>query len=163
MTVWVDAWQMQCCEEQFGLGSRVCWKLAQADADWVTAVLGDEIHVDAAEGTPRRGPGRHPGDGRHRNRRALPARAVAGRGCADARPCTLVGSLDACHAGRRLDTGPRRPALRGLPGPSRCLTTSRPAPMRSRRPRRDPALADFRSPVTSQKVACKGSRCLVSA
>jgi hypothetical protein len=49
MTVWVDAWQMQCCGDDFSAGSRVSWTLADADADWLRAVLGDDIAVDAAE------------------------------------------------------------------------------------------------------------------
>jgi hypothetical protein len=49
MTVWVDAWQMQCCGSNFGVGSRVSWTLADADTDWLTTVLGDDVTVDAAE------------------------------------------------------------------------------------------------------------------
>jgi len=49
MSVWVDAWQMQCCGEQFGVGSRVSWTLIGADAEWVARVLGAGIAVDAAE------------------------------------------------------------------------------------------------------------------
>jgi hypothetical protein len=49
MTVWVDAWQMQCCGEPFGVGSRVSWALAERDPGWVTAVLGAGVIVDAAE------------------------------------------------------------------------------------------------------------------
>jgi hypothetical protein len=49
MTVWVNAWQMQCCGEPFSVGSRVTWTLAEADADWLTTVFGTDITVDAAE------------------------------------------------------------------------------------------------------------------
>src|ERR1700678_752135 len=49
MTVWVDAWQMQCCGEQFGIRSRVSWTLGEADRDWLATMLGDGVTVDAAE------------------------------------------------------------------------------------------------------------------
>jgi hypothetical protein len=51
MTVWVSAWQMQCCGEPFRLGSPVTWTVRDADAEWLAAVLGDEASkaVDAAE------------------------------------------------------------------------------------------------------------------
>lgn len=49
LTVWVDAWQMQCCGQQFGVGSRVSWTLAEPDADWLPMVLGADVTVDAAE------------------------------------------------------------------------------------------------------------------
>jgi Family of unknown function (DUF6578) len=40
MTLWVDAWQMQCCGEPFRLGSPVAWTVREADPDWLEAVLG---------------------------------------------------------------------------------------------------------------------------
>ena len=46
-TIWVDAWQMQCCGEPFSVGSRVTWTLAGADS--ITSVLGDSVTVHAAE------------------------------------------------------------------------------------------------------------------
>ncbi|MBC6462935.1 hypothetical protein HKK72_34620 [Actinomadura sp. HBU206391] len=50
MTVWVDAWQMQCCGETFTVGSEVSWTLRDVDSDWLTMVLGDAaVTVDAAE------------------------------------------------------------------------------------------------------------------
>jgi hypothetical protein len=51
MTLWVDAWQMQCCGEPFRLGSQVAWTLREADPDWLQAVLGAETSpgVDGAE------------------------------------------------------------------------------------------------------------------
>ena len=51
MTVWVDAWQMQCCGEPFHLGSQVAWTLGDADAGWMESVLGTDPRrtVDAAE------------------------------------------------------------------------------------------------------------------
>ena len=49
MTVWVDAWQMQCCGEPFGVGSRVSWTLIDADAEWAERVVGAGVAVDAAE------------------------------------------------------------------------------------------------------------------
>jgi hypothetical protein len=42
MTLWVDAWQMQCCGEPFRLGSQVAWTVGEADPDWLAAVLGAE-------------------------------------------------------------------------------------------------------------------------
>jgi hypothetical protein len=58
MTLWVDAWQVQCCGEPFRLGSPVAWTVREADRDWLQAVLGAEAApgVDGAEehhcGTP---------------------------------------------------------------------------------------------------------------
>src|ERR1700678_785685 len=51
MTVWVDAWQLQCCGEQSSTGSPVSWTLAEPDADWLTNVLGTQagVAVDARE------------------------------------------------------------------------------------------------------------------
>lgn len=42
MTLWVDAWQLQCCGEPFRLGSPVAWMVREADPDWLQAVLGAE-------------------------------------------------------------------------------------------------------------------------
>lgn len=66
MTLWIDAWQMQCCGEPFRLGSQVAWTLREADLDWLQAVLGagtspgvdgaEEHHGGIPEGTePTRG------------------------------------------------------------------------------------------------------------
>ena len=66
MTLWVDAWQMQCCGEPFHLGSQVAWTVREADPDWLQAVLGaaaslavegaEEHHRDIPEDTePIRG------------------------------------------------------------------------------------------------------------
>jgi hypothetical protein len=51
ITLWVDAWQMQCCGEPFRLGSQVAWTLRDPDPDWLEVVLGAEASraVDAAE------------------------------------------------------------------------------------------------------------------
>lgn len=51
MTIWVDAWQMQCCGEPFRLGSQVAWTLRGTDPDWLEAMLGADASraVDAAE------------------------------------------------------------------------------------------------------------------
>jgi hypothetical protein len=51
MTIWVDAWQMQCCGEPFRIGSTVAWTLRDASPDWLETVLGAEAAraVDAAE------------------------------------------------------------------------------------------------------------------
>ncbi|HEY6497022.1 MAG TPA: DUF6578 domain-containing protein [Trebonia sp.] len=51
MTVWVDAWQMQCCGKPFAVGSHVAWTLTAADAEWLMPVLGPRrgVTVDAAE------------------------------------------------------------------------------------------------------------------
>ena len=40
-TVWVDAWQMQCCGEPFAIGDEVVWTLsADEDTGWLQNVLG---------------------------------------------------------------------------------------------------------------------------
>ncbi len=51
MTLWVDAWQVQCCGEPFRLGSPVAWTVREADPDWLEAVLGAKAAsgVDGAE------------------------------------------------------------------------------------------------------------------
>jgi hypothetical protein len=49
ITVWVDAWQMQCCRSNFRVGSRVSWTLTDPGTDWLMTVLGDDVTVDAAE------------------------------------------------------------------------------------------------------------------
>jgi hypothetical protein len=51
MTVWVDSWQMQCCGDPFGRGSKVAWTLRDADSDWLDAMLGPRVRgtVHAAE------------------------------------------------------------------------------------------------------------------
>jgi hypothetical protein len=50
MTVWVDAWQMQCCGEPFRRGSRVSWTLGTVDSERIHALLGAHgQHVDAEE------------------------------------------------------------------------------------------------------------------
>ena len=51
MTIWIDAWQLQCCGEPFLVGSPVTWTLRDADPDWLETVLGAEAAraVDAAE------------------------------------------------------------------------------------------------------------------
>jgi hypothetical protein len=44
MTVWVDAWQMQCCGEPFSIGSEVTWTLQPTtDRDFAATVLGDQL------------------------------------------------------------------------------------------------------------------------
>lgn len=48
-TVWVDAWQLQCCGEPFAVGSRVSWTLAPSPRDGITALLGGGVTVDAVE------------------------------------------------------------------------------------------------------------------
>ncbi|MFI7636200.1 DUF6578 domain-containing protein [Nonomuraea sp. NPDC049400] len=50
MTVWMDAWQMQCCGEKFRVGSTVEWTLGPAGQDWLASVLGEAAaEVDARE------------------------------------------------------------------------------------------------------------------
>jgi hypothetical protein len=51
LTIWVDAWQMQCCGERFAVGDEVSWRLREAGSDWLENVLGAEVArgVDAAE------------------------------------------------------------------------------------------------------------------
>lgn len=52
VTVWLDAWQVQCCGEPFAVGSDVAWTLRDdVDRDWLGAVLGDALaaSVDRAE------------------------------------------------------------------------------------------------------------------
>jgi hypothetical protein len=44
LTIWMDAWQMQCCGIPFSVGSQVEWTLvADSDRDFLTSVLGNEI------------------------------------------------------------------------------------------------------------------------
>ncbi|MFG3439575.1 DUF6578 domain-containing protein [Nonomuraea sp. NPDC047897] len=41
MIVWVDGWQLQCCGDPFGVGTRVSWRLRPADRGWLADVLGE--------------------------------------------------------------------------------------------------------------------------
>jgi hypothetical protein len=42
-TVWTSAWEWQCCEGPFTVGSSVTWNLdPSVDSQWLTPVLGDE-------------------------------------------------------------------------------------------------------------------------
>ena len=46
ITVWVDAWQIQCCGVPFAVGQEVSWRLSEdVDREWLTSVLG----ADAAQ------------------------------------------------------------------------------------------------------------------
>lgn len=51
LSVWVEAWQMQCCGERFALGDEVSWTLREPGSEWLTAVLGADLagRVAAAE------------------------------------------------------------------------------------------------------------------
>jgi hypothetical protein len=40
VTVWIDAWQMQCCGDPISLGAPVRWAVMKPDTDWLSAVLG---------------------------------------------------------------------------------------------------------------------------
>jgi hypothetical protein len=43
ITVWVDAWQLQCCGVPFAVGQEISWRLSEdVDTDWLTSVLGTE-------------------------------------------------------------------------------------------------------------------------
>jgi hypothetical protein len=63
--VWVDAWQQQCCGDEFEVGSTVTWDITrQPDSEWVKLLLGDtwarrveyrEEHHDDASGSPLTG------------------------------------------------------------------------------------------------------------
>lgn len=63
ITVWVDAWQMQCCGGPFAVGGEVRWTVVDPDPEWLSDLLGPEeaAGVDAAE--------EHHGD---RSQRATP-------------------------------------------------------------------------------------------
>ncbi|NGN62678.1 hypothetical protein G5C51_02020 [Streptomyces sp. A7024] len=62
MTVWMDAWQLQCCGTPFSIGDEVTWTLGDADMDWLAEPLGPATtaEIDAAEehhgGLPSRTP-----------------------------------------------------------------------------------------------------------
>ena len=43
-TVWVEAWQMQCCGEAIEIGSQVRWRLEEPD-EIVTTILLSLIHI----------------------------------------------------------------------------------------------------------------------
>ncbi|MEV0372118.1 DUF6578 domain-containing protein [Streptomyces sp. NPDC050636] len=51
LIVWVDNWQMQCCGDPFSIGSRVSWKLIDADKEWLADVVGAHVadRIDGAE------------------------------------------------------------------------------------------------------------------
>ena len=63
LTVWLDAWQRQCCGEPFKVGSRVTWSLADAtDDEFSRHVLPqggprishrEESHGNLPEGAPQ--------------------------------------------------------------------------------------------------------------
>jgi hypothetical protein len=42
VTVWMDAWQQQCCGEEFHVGSSVAWTLVDRDIGWLEPVVGAE-------------------------------------------------------------------------------------------------------------------------
>jgi hypothetical protein len=42
-TIWLTAWQLQCCGEPFSLGSSVSWQVVPPDEEWLTSVLGPEL------------------------------------------------------------------------------------------------------------------------
>ncbi|WP_067489316.1 DUF6578 domain-containing protein [Actinomadura hibisca] len=50
-TVWMDAWQMECCGDPYSVGSTVTWTLGDLDRAWLTTVLGAETaaKVNATE------------------------------------------------------------------------------------------------------------------
>src|SRR4051794_13560809 len=44
LTVWMDAWQMQCCGEPFNVGSQVSWSLAaDPGREFLAIVMGDDV------------------------------------------------------------------------------------------------------------------------
>jgi hypothetical protein len=45
-TVWVTAWQLQCCGDPFDVGSAVRWTLVPPDVEWLATVLGAELAED---------------------------------------------------------------------------------------------------------------------
>jgi hypothetical protein len=59
MTVWVDAWQLQCCGKPFGVGSRVSWTLAGRVPSWVIAALGAGV-ITSPHPTPSTSADRRP-------------------------------------------------------------------------------------------------------
>lgn len=42
-TIWLSAWQLQCCGDPFSLGSVVSWHVVPPDEEWLTSVLGPEL------------------------------------------------------------------------------------------------------------------------
>ena len=38
--VWMSDWQIQCCGDEFSIGSRVSWNLVEPHLEWLTTVLG---------------------------------------------------------------------------------------------------------------------------
>jgi hypothetical protein len=46
--VWVDSWQQQCCGDEFGVGSDVCWDVypTRDGDDWVASLLGSEEEAE---------------------------------------------------------------------------------------------------------------------
>jgi hypothetical protein len=51
MTVWVEAWQQQCCGEPFGVGSTLPWTLVESDREYVDALFRPDhsVEVDRLE------------------------------------------------------------------------------------------------------------------
>ncbi len=44
LTVWMDAWQLQCCGQPFNVGSTIDWTLAApSDREFLASVLGDDL------------------------------------------------------------------------------------------------------------------------
>jgi hypothetical protein len=39
----MDAWQLQCCGEEFDVGAEVSWQCGPPDEKWLTDVLGPEL------------------------------------------------------------------------------------------------------------------------
>lgn len=56
LTVWLDGWQMQCCGEPFGVGSRVSWTLnPDPDRAFQAGVLGPELAATVTHSAERHG------------------------------------------------------------------------------------------------------------
>ncbi len=51
MTVYVEDWQLDCCDEPFSVGSHVSWTLIRGRSDWIQTILGPgtDITVGAKE------------------------------------------------------------------------------------------------------------------
>jgi len=57
ITVWVAAWQMQCCGSPFSDGDLIEWTLStQTDVEWLESVVGDEAARSVAFSWERHGP-----------------------------------------------------------------------------------------------------------
>ncbi|MER7516998.1 DUF6578 domain-containing protein [Streptomyces sp. NPDC126499] len=62
LTIWVDAWQIQCCGQNFATGDVISWTLLEADPEDYADVVGSERaqEIDFCEEHHGQGEGRAP-------------------------------------------------------------------------------------------------------